>query len=79
MQILILIFVYLLNLSSYITPIIYPIAEEITAIVTKIYTVFTSPYPDSSKWWCKGDILKILLPVFLKYATWIITDKVSNI
>mgnify|MGYP000171840441 CR=1 FL=1 len=34
--------------------------------------------PDNSKWWCIGVILKILFPVFLKYATCIITESVSN-
>jgi len=48
--------------------------------VIKLNTITTllSLQPDSSKWWCNGAILKILFPVFLKCATCIITDKVSN-
>ena len=48
--------------------------------VIKLNTITTllSFQPDNSKWWCKGAILNILFPVFLKYATWIITDKVSK-
>ena len=41
------------------------------------FTILTSEWPDNSKWWCKGDILKILLPVNLKLETCKITDKVS--
>ena len=41
-------------------------------------TLFSLP-PDNSKWWWSGAILKILFPVLLKCATWIITDNVSSI
>ena len=47
-------------------------------IKLNIITTLLSFQPDNSKWWCKGAILNILFPVFLKYATWIMTDKVSN-
>ena len=51
-----------------------------TNSVTRLNTITTlfSVHPDNSKWWCIGVILKTLFPVFLKYATWIITDNVSN-
>ena len=47
-------------------------------IAPNTITTLFSFHPDNSKWWCNGAILNILLPVFLKYATWIITDNVSN-
>ena len=52
--------------------------QSINVNMQNIDTTLFSFHPDNSKWWCNGAILNILLPVFLKYATWIITDNVSN-
>ena len=58
------------------------IARKIPTI-QNLVTILLSWYPFFWKWWCKGDIRKILFPipyfflVYLKYKTWIITERFS--
>ena len=47
-------------------------------MIQKRITIVGSAQPFSSKWWCKGAILKIRFPVSLKDATWTITETASN-
>ena len=55
-----------------------PIMHNNNVAILNTDTTLFSLHPDNSKWWCNGAILNILFPVFLKYATCNITDKVSN-
>ena len=48
------------------------------AMIQKRTTTFVSFQPDSSKWWCSGDILKMRRPVILNEATCRITDSASS-
>src|ERR1043166_469592 len=48
------------------------------AMIQKRTTTFVSRQPDSSKWWCSGDILKTRRPVSLNEATWMITEAASS-
>ena len=69
----------------YITPFylfyksIKPDIQAISVIKQNTDTTLLSLQPLSSKWWCSGAIFNIRFPVFLKYATWTITETVSAI
>ena len=55
-----------------------PTKAKITAIIQNLITIVDSAHPFCSKWWCKGAILNILLPVSLNDKICTITDTVSN-
>ncbi len=52
-------------------------AKMIATIRNRAMT-FGSLQPASSKWWCRGAILKTRLPVVLNEATWTMTESASS-
>src|SRR5882762_4070736 len=51
---------------------------KMMAMIQKRTTTLVSRHPESSKWWCSGDILKMRRPVNLNEATCSTTDIPSS-
>ena len=46
--------------------------------IQNLTIIFDSVTPFISKWWCMGAILKMRLPLSLKEATWVMTERAST-